>query len=161
VLAFVALGSGAYAISRTGAGSSAGPDAAPTGSARSGSDGAFAFTVTGTTCGVSSVGPAVLVQRPAAGQFCLVNVSVRNTGTQAQLLDPGAQHAIDDEGREYPVSDRAAVFLNDWNPTLLDEIPPGATVPGVLPFDVPAGARIGAVVLHESVTSTGVRVPLS
>jgi hypothetical protein len=127
----------------------------------SGSEGVFAFTVTGTTCGVRSVGPAVLPQRPTAGQFCLVNVTVRNLGPDAELLDPGAQHAIDAQGRQYAVSDRAAVFLNDQDPTLLAEIPPGATVPGVLAFDVPDGVRLDAIVLHESVASTGVRLPLS
>ena len=161
VLAVVALGSGAHAMSGNHADAAANGVAAPTAPARGGSDGSFAFTITGTTCGVLSVGPEILAQRPSVGQFCLVNVSVRNMGTEAELLDPGAQLAIDDQGRQYPVSDRAAVFLNDWKPTLLDEVPPGATVPGVLPFDVPAGVRIGAVVLHESITSTGVRVPLS
>jgi len=159
VLAAVALGSGLYVMGR--AGDLAAPAAAPIGSARRGSDGSFAFTVAGTTCGVTSVGPSVLAQRPTSGQFCLVNLSVHNTGTEPELLDPGAQHAIDDQGREYPVSDRAAVFLNDGKPTLLDEIPAGATVPGVLPFDLPAGARIDAIVLHDSITSTGVRVALS
>lgn len=158
VLAVIAFAAGAYAMSRRDADPVAPPVAVL---AQSGSDGALAFTVTGSTCGVRTVGPAVLTQRPTAGQFCLVDVTVRNLGTEPELLDPGAQHAIDGQGRQYPISDRAAVFLNDRNPSLLEEIPAGATVPGVLAFDVPADVLLGSVVLHESVTSTGVRLPLS
>lgn len=71
------------------------------------------------------------------------------------------RHAVDGRGRQYPVLDRAAVFLNDRSPILLEEIRPGATVPGVLVFDVLDGVRLGAVVLRESVVSAGVRLLLS
>jgi hypothetical protein len=125
-----------------------------------GTDGAFAFSATSIECGVASVGPAELPQR-ATGQFCLVDVSVKNTGTDPALLDPGAQRAVDGQGKEHPVADQAGVFLNDQKPSLLDEIAPGAEVRGVLAFDVPAGERLTALQLHESMDSTGVRVPLS
>ncbi|MFI6076544.1 DUF4352 domain-containing protein [Actinoplanes sp. NPDC051343] len=124
------------------------------------SDGGFAFDVGTVQCGVGTVGPAELPQR-ANGQFCLVHVTVRNAGTQPALLDPGAQEAIDAQGRRYPVSDRAAVFLNDGDPTLLEEIPPGASVPGALPFELPSGVSPVAVELREKVGSAGVRVSLS
>jgi hypothetical protein len=126
----------------------------------SGTDGAFAFNATSIECGVPTVGPAELPQQ-AAGQFCLVDVSVKNTGTDAALLDPGAQRALDGQGREHAVADQAGVFLNDQKPSLLDEIAPGAEVRGVLAFDVPAGERLTALQLHESMDSAGVRVPLS
>jgi hypothetical protein len=160
-LAVVAVGAGAYAMTRGDDGHAAAPAVAASAVAeQSGAEGAFAFTVTGSRCGVETVGPADLAQRPA-GQFCLVDVSVRNVGKDAELLDSGAQRAVDTQGRQYSVSDRAAVFLNDQDPTLLEEIKPGATVRGTLPFDVPAGTRLGAVVLHESVTTPGVRLSLS
>jgi hypothetical protein len=162
LLAVVAIGSGAYAMTRGDDKPAATPtvaaDAAPAGP--SATEGTFAFTITGSKCGVASVGPTDLLQK-ATGQFCLVDVAVRNVGKEADLLDSGAQHAVDSQGRQYPVSDRAAVFLNDQTPTLLEEIKPGVTVRGVLPFDVPVGAKLTSVVLHESVTSTGVSVPLS
>jgi hypothetical protein len=156
-LAAVVIGAGAYAMV-AGAEHPAAPT--PTGLARSASDGSFAFTVGAVRCGDHSVGPADLPQT-TNGQFCLLDVTVRNTGTDPALLDPGAQQVIDAQGRPYPVSDRAAVFLNDGHPTLLEEIEPGATVPGVLPFEVPADVKLTAVELHESVGSSGVRVPLS
>jgi hypothetical protein len=156
-LAAIAIGSGAYAMV---SGTSGTVRPAPTVSVRSASDGSFAFAVGAVRCGDHSVGPADLAQT-ASGQFCLVDVTVRNAGTEAALLDPGAQRAFDDQGHGYPMSDRAAVFLNDGNPTLLEQIPPGASVPGVLPFEVPVGAKLTALELHDATGSTGVRVPLS
>jgi uncharacterized protein DUF4352 len=147
-LVAIAAGSGAYALT-----------ARPTHPAAP-SDGGFVFDVGPVKCGVPTVGPAELPQT-ADGQFCLVDVTVRNAGTEPALLDPGAQEAIDAQGRHYPMSDRAAVFLNDGDPTLLEQIPPGRGVPGVLPFELPSGVSPVAVELRESVGSAGVRVPLS
>jgi hypothetical protein len=165
VLAVVAAaGSAAYVIgtgsdrpAAVGAdGTTDGNDAAVT----RGVDGAFAFTVGGVECAARTIGPDELAQR-AEGQFCVVDVSVRNGGTEAALLDPGAQRGVDGQGREHTVAEQAAVFLNERQPSLLDEIPPGATVHGALAFDVPAGERLSALVLRESMGSPGVRVRLS
>lgn len=174
----IAIGSGAYAmrgVSDTPTATPAGmPSAAASGGGtgelesgtdlatldRTGAEGVFVVTVTGVRCGVEEVGPADLRQ-PAKGEFCLVEVSAENAGGEAHLLDGGAQRAVDTQGRAYPVDDRAAAFVNDRNPTLLEEIAPGATVTGVLPFDVPAGTRLATLVVHESPGSRGTRVSLS
>ena len=118
------------------------------------------MTVTKTECGLATVGPADL-PLAADGEFCLVTVGVRNTGKVPRLLDPAAQRAVDGKGRSHRVAEQAAVLVNDQDPSLLDEIPPGATRPGVIPFDVPKGVRLTAFVLHKSPHSTGMRVPLS
>jgi hypothetical protein len=157
VVAAVALGSGAYAMTAGGKHPVA---PAPVASLRSAADAGFAFNVGAVRCGDRTIGPAELPQT-TTGQFCLVDVTVRNGGPEAALLDPGAQQAIDAHGKKYPVSDRAAVFLNDNSPTLLEQIPAGATVSGVLPFEMPAGTPPIAVELHQSVGSPGARVPLS
>ncbi|WP_127499017.1 DUF4352 domain-containing protein [Actinoplanes solisilvae] len=124
------------------------------------SEGTIAITVTKTECGLSEVGPTDL-PLAAEGEFCLVTMGIRNTGKAPRLLDPGAQRGIDGQGRSHRVAEQAAVLVNDQDPSLLDEIPPGATRQGVIPFDVPKGARLTAFVLHKSPDSTGVRVPLS
>jgi hypothetical protein len=119
---------------------------------RMGADGVFLVTVTGVRCGVPAVGRA-----RAAGRFCLVGVSVENAGHHTQVLDGAAQRVVDTRGRAYPVAGRAEAFLADpWG----EAIPPGRTVRGVLPFDVPARTRLSALVMHESATSRGARVPL-
>ncbi len=169
VLAVVAAGAGAIALTggndraaenRPAANADGGTDGGATKLSAGGTEGALAFTATSIECGVATVGPEELPQR-ATGQFCLAGLSVRNTGTEAVLLDPGAQRAVDGKGREHAVADQAGVFLNDQKPSLLDEIAPGAEVRGVLAFDVPAGEGLTALQLHESMGSTGVRVPLS
>ena len=162
VLAVVVAAGAAYALRGAGA-EPAAPRATATAAAAarpSGAEGAFSATVTGTECGVPTVGPSELPQRPT-GQFCLVQVEVRNAGTEARLLDPGAQRAVDVQGRSYTVAEQAAVFLNDAEPSLLDEIAPGATVRGVMPFDVPKDAELSAFVLHDTLGSAGAQVPLS
>jgi hypothetical protein len=158
-LLVVALGVGGCDMSAT----NVDPATASSPAARvlgSGTAGAFAVSVTGTECGLATVGPEELRQS-AKGQFCLVSVSVENNGGQPALLDGGAQQAVDAAGRAYPVSDQAAVFLNDQQPSLLDEVGPGATVRGVLPFDVPAGTNLSALMVHESMGGAAVRVPFS
>jgi hypothetical protein len=177
VLTVILLGSAAYAMSSSGDQPAANQPAAPTESAaragvvpesdpdlvtleRTGADGAFMVTVAGVRCGVKAVGSDELPQR-AKGEFCLVYVTAENAGQEARLFDGGIQRAVDTRGRAYPVTDRATVFLNDQEPTLLEEIAPGATVRGVLPFDVPAGTRLSALILHESAGSRGARVSLS
>ncbi|WP_213013469.1 DUF4352 domain-containing protein [Paractinoplanes toevensis] len=176
VLAVVALGSGAYAAVRDGGeGEAAVPQAAPASSgsagaaagrveeaqsARVGADGAFIVSVVGLRCGLRTVGPAELRQS-AKGEFCLVNVAIENAGREPRLLDGSAQRAVDTHGRAYAIDDRAAAFLNERVPSLLDEIPAATTVRGVLPFEVPAGTRLSALMVHESAQSPGARIPLN
>lgn len=123
-------------------------------------EGTLSITVAKTECGVTQVGPPDL-PAPAEGEFCLISMSVRNTGPELRLLNPGAQRAIDQNGRFHRVAEQAAVLINDQHPALLDELPPGETREGVLPFDVPKGVRLTDFLLHESPHSTGVRVPLA
>lgn len=181
-LAVVALGAGAFALSGAGdrndakghaglprpsaarsarnAGLGARGEAALRGEEdavldRTGADGAFIVTVTGVRCGVRAVGRA-LPRRRAHGQRCLVGVAVENAGRETRLLDDGAQRAVDVHGRAYAPVTAAAAFPKEP----IEQVPPGATVRGVLPFDVPRGTRLSALLVHESVTSRGARIAL-
>lgn len=127
---------------------------------RVGADGAFIVTVTGVRCGVEAVGPVEL-RRRGHEQFCLVGVSVENAGREARRLDGGAQRAVDGHGRAYAVVGQAVAFLNERAPSLLDAIPGGATVRGVLPFEIPARGHLAALLVHESAGSRGARITLS
>ena len=182
VFALVAAGGGAYVLARGGdeptgsraivaaSATDAGPASEPVAAevvvptampaGRKAHEGTLSVSVTKTECGVTSVGPPDL-PLPAEGEFCLVSLTVQNTGKEERLLDPGAQRAVDLLGRSHKVAEQAAVFVNDQDPSLLDEIPPGTIRQGVVPFDVPKGARLAAFMLHQAPWSTGVRVPLS
>jgi hypothetical protein len=175
VFALAAAGVGVYVATRIGDESAApqkaatagatpqgaGPDsAAPEPAGITASEGTLTITVTKTECGVPALGPPDL-PLPAEGEFCLVTMGVQNTGKEPRLLDPGAQRAVDEHGRTHRVAEQAAVLVNDQDPSMLDEIPPGAVREGVVPFEVPKGVRLTAFLLHKSPHSTGVRIPLS
>jgi hypothetical protein len=119
----------------------------------------FDFDVTGLRCGVSSVGPEGQEQK-AAGQFCLLDVTVTNNSGEPELFASGVQRVQDTEGVAYAVAEEAAVFLNDRSPSLLSEVAPGASVTGVLPFDVPSDVRLNEALLIGGMSTPGVRVKL-
>jgi hypothetical protein len=110
-------------------------------------DGALQFTVTRVTCGVPGLG-----LRRAQGRYCLVDVTVRNVGSAAAIFDGSAQKAYDERGSEFAHDSSAAPYA--------DPVNPGNRLHGRLAFDVPAGTRLAAVVLHTAASSAGVRVPL-
>jgi hypothetical protein len=122
-------------------------------------DGKFQFTVTGMKCGLDQVGSDLVGQR-AQGQFCLVDVRVKNIATSAEIFNDSSQKGYDAVGTEYSVDSTAGVYANKEYSTFLEQINPGNTVRGKLAFDVPADAKLAAVVLHESMFTEGVKVPL-
>jgi len=122
-------------------------------------DGKFQFTVTGMKCGVASVGPDGFGQK-AQGQFCLVDTQIKNVGKSAEVFDDSSQKAYNAKGTEFSVDSAAAIFANGDSSTFLEQINPGNTVKGKLVFDVPEGTKLTSVVLHESMFTAGVKVPL-
>jgi uncharacterized protein DUF4352 len=123
-------------------------------------DGKFQFKVTGMKCGVGSVGPEGFGQK-AQGQFCLVDVQIKNVGTSAEIFVDSSQKGYDAKGTEFSVDSGAAVYANKDYSTFLEDINPGNTVKGKLVFDVPKTTKLTSVVLHESMFTAGVKVPLS
>jgi Domain of unknown function (DUF4352) len=122
-------------------------------------DGKFQFTVTGMQCGFPSVGPDGFGQK-AQGQFCLIDTQIKNIGRTAEIFNDSSQKAYDAAGVEYSVDSGAAFFANQDYSTFLEQINPGNTVHGKLVFDVPLGTQLQSVVLHESLFTAGVKVPL-
>lgn len=122
-------------------------------------DGKFQFTVTGMQCGVDSVGPDGFGQK-AQGEFCLVSVQVKNVGKSAEVFNDFSQRAYDAKGTEFSPDSGAGIYVNKDSSTFLESINPGNTVKGKLVFDVPKGAKLASVVLHESEFTAGVKVPL-
>jgi hypothetical protein len=131
-------------------------------------DGSMKFTVVGMKCGATRVGddaPAGTVSKAgtgkkAEGQYCLVEVAVTNSGSAAAAFSDLSQEGFDATGSQYAVDSAAGAYANKDQPTFLQPIAPGATVRGNLAFDVPVGRKLTAIVLHESLFSAGVKVPL-
>jgi hypothetical protein len=123
-------------------------------------DGKFEFTVTKVDCSKTRVGNEMLGQS-AQGKFCLVSVTVKNIGKEAQLFDGSSQKAYDAKGTEFSNDGAAELYANEGASTFLNEINPGNQVKGNLLFDVPKATRLTAVELHDSPFSGGVRVTVA
>ncbi|MFF5297631.1 DUF4352 domain-containing protein [Paractinoplanes globisporus] len=122
-------------------------------------DGTFEFTVSGMQCGLDHVGDGE--GKPAQGQFCLIDISVKNVGKKAEIFSDISQTAYDNSGDQYSADSTAGVYANQQQSTFLQQINPGDTVRGKLVFDVPVSASLKSIVLHETMFSTGVRIPLA
>lgn len=122
-------------------------------------DGKFEFTVTGLDCGLHELGGTY--GQKAQGQFCLVDVDVKNAGDSAEIFNDSSQKGYDAAGTEYSVDSGAGVYANPDYSTFLQQINPGNTVRGKLVFDVPENAELTTVVLHESMFTPGVKIPLA
>jgi hypothetical protein len=165
ILSLAAVGIGIVLAGCAGSGTTSGSNAGggATTSSSAGlndrvKDGKFEFTVTSVKCGVPQVGPDAVGEK-AQGQFCLVSVSVKNIGTKAQLLDDSSQYAYSPQGVKYSSNSVAGMELNgSGSSTFLTEINPGNQVTGKLVFDIPAGATISKLELHDSPFSGGVTV---
>ncbi|WP_328459438.1 DUF4352 domain-containing protein [Actinoplanes sp. NBC_00393] len=122
-------------------------------------DGKFEFTVTKVKCRVNKVGTNLLGQK-AQGEFCLIDIKVKNIGKEAQLFTDSAQKAFDAKKVEYSPDSSAAIYANGESQLLLEEINPGNSAKGKLVFDVPEGTKLTSLELHDSIFSGGVTVNL-
>ncbi|MFI6299921.1 DUF4352 domain-containing protein [Nonomuraea sp. NPDC050790] len=121
-------------------------------------DGGFTMTVTKVErlarIGSESLGKA------AKGQFVVVHLSVKNSGTRAQAFISDSQKLLAG-GEEYPADPGAAVFVDGADSKLLyEKIKPGDTITGAVVFDVPKGVLPDGVELHERASSGGAEVSL-
>lgn len=123
-------------------------------------DGKFEFTVASVECGKSTVGANQYLQKTAQGQFCLLNVTVKNVGDQAQTFDSSNVSLYDASGAKFSADATASNYANPDSSTFLNQINPGNSVTAVVVFDVPKDKTPVTAELHDSVFSTGVKVTL-
>jgi hypothetical protein len=123
-------------------------------------DGKFSFTVTGVGH-AHQVGDQYL-NATAQGRYVVLDVTVKNIGTEAQTLDDSAQYVYDSSGRKFSVDSSADIYGNGGNSgVFLDSINPGNSITGRLYFDLPKGDHAVKAELHDSVFSGGVTVSLT
>ena len=122
-------------------------------------DGKFTFTVKSVKCGIASVGSDMLGAK-AQGQFCQVNLTVANTGDEPQTMFASNQHVFDTDGRKFDADTTAMIYASDGSDAWMKDINPGNSLTGALLFDVPKGASLDHIELHDSAFSGGVEVSL-
>lgn len=138
------------------------PAEQPTATAKIGQavrDGKFEFTVNAFERGVPTLGENELLRKDAQGQFCVMDVTVKNIGDKAQTFFSSNQKVKDAQGKEYSNDEMAEIAVN-VNNVWLNEINPGNTMTGKVVFDVPKDADIVTAELHDSAFSNGVEVSL-
>ena len=120
-------------------------------------DGKFEFVVSSVKCGIAKVGESEYLQKKAQGQFCAVAMKVTNIGDEPQSMFADNQYAYDAKGRKLSADSEASIY-DDSSQVLWEEINPGNSVKGKVYFDIPKGAKITKLELHDSVFSGGVDV---
>ncbi len=123
-------------------------------------DGKFEFTVASMECGKASVGTNEYLTKQAQGQFCFVNVTVKNIGNEAQTFDSSSQYLYDAAGAKFSADGTASLYANPQGSTFLNQINPGNSVTGIIVFDLPKDKTPTIAELHDSPFSGGVKVNL-
>lgn len=123
-------------------------------------DGKFEFVVKGVECGKTTIGTNEYLKKDAQGQFCLMTVSVKNIGNEAQGFFGSNQKLLNAESQQFAADDTAGAYLDQNYSTLFSNINPGNSVEGVIVFDIPKGQTPVFAQLHDSALSDGVKVAL-
>ena len=124
-------------------------------------DGRFEFTVLSQECGITKVGNEYL-SKTAQGQYCKVNIKVKNIGDKPQSLSSSSQKLFSSDNKEFSTDDSAMIYDNSNSQSVwLNEINPGNEVTGNLIFDMPNGVAPSSIKLFDSAFSGGVIVRLN
>ncbi len=124
-------------------------------------DGKFEFTVKSVKCGSTSVGTNQYMTKKAQGQYCLMNVTVKNIGDEPQSLMASDQFLFNSKGSKFSSDTMATMYASpDGAGTWYSEINPGNKVSGTIVFDLPKTEKPVTAELHDSVFSQGVKVQI-
>ncbi|HZM64070.1 MAG TPA: DUF4352 domain-containing protein [Candidatus Saccharimonadales bacterium] len=124
-------------------------------------DGKFEFLVNSVKCGEVSIGSQYL-NKTAQGQFCRLNLTVKNIGNEAQSLDSRSQYLFNAAGQKYAADGTATLYAepSGASSTWYNDVNPGNSVTGDIIFDVPKDQTPATAELHDSAFSGGVKVNL-
>lgn len=124
-------------------------------------DGQFEFVIKSVTCGKPSVTDSSgYVTKTAQGQYCLMNVTVKNIGDKQQYFSENDQKLLNSAGQQYSPDVTATLTNSNNSDALIAQINPGNTVEGTLVFDIPKDQTPVSAEMHDSAFSGGVKVNL-
>ena len=90
-----------------------------------------------------------------------MELTVTNIGTEPRHFADGHQRAYGPDGKQYAADTGAAVVANGNGEAWWNVINPGNSVAAKVVFDIPPGATITTLQLHDSAFSGGVQVAVS
>lgn len=121
-------------------------------------DGQFTFTVTDWECGAREISRGVFTAT-AVGRFCVLSMTIENTGEAGRRFAAANQRLVDDEGRTFEVALQETILMNPGD--IGAELNPGLSIDVILLFDVADPFAIIEVELHDALLSRGARVSLN
>ncbi len=123
-------------------------------------DGMFQFTVKTVKCDVDKVGGGWTIPQRAQGDYCLVDLTVKNVGDEPRMFVDSNQFGFIGETK-YASSSEASLAHAGDKPTWMTDINPGNQISATVVFDVPSDKKLTSIQLHDSAFSGGVTVTLS
>lgn len=120
-------------------------------------DGQFTFVVDSFQCGETEVKNGIFTQE-ANGEFCLLDLTVTNTGDQGRDFLAGAQGLFSYGGGRLAPSNEATILVNA--DVVNEEINPGLSIEATVIFDIADPAEIEFAHLKDAPLSQGVKVRL-
>jgi len=132
------------------------PDVPPAAMGQEVRDGDFSFVVTGVQRMDAVVNPEHPdIEKVAQGEYVVVQMTVTNTSAEPQTYS-GSFNTLFDGSTVYKSDDEAWLYFGHLPP----RVNPGDSFDTAVVFDVPRGAEVQSVELHDGPTSTGVTVAL-
>ena len=96
-------------------------------------DGALAFRVNAIHCGQKSIASADgFDTETAQGMFCVLSITVKNIGSEAQIPDDSSQFLYDTQGRRFSSDSNADIYLNTGTIWQFNNLNPGLSISGNL-----------------------------
>ena len=88
-----------------------------------------------------------------------MQLNIENIGDEPQSMFSDNQLAFDGKDRKFSANSVASIY-DESSQVLWEEINPGNSVKGKVYFDIPKGAKLTNLELHDSMFSDGVKVVL-
>lgn len=124
-------------------------------------DGKFEFVIKNVKCGEPSVSvEGIPLSKSASGQYCLVDISVKNIGDKQQIFSESEQKLLNASGIQYSPDTTATLYNSNNSDVFTSEVNPGITVEGTIVYDIPKDQTPVTGLLHDSAYSNGVKVTL-
>ena len=121
-------------------------------------DGKLEFALLGIRRNVSEIGDSYFGTTASTGSYTVVTLSVSNVSSESVTFDGTYVVGVDADGSQIPSDREAQYYANEGGEGMLSTLHPGQEMRASVAFQVPGGARLMAVQVHDSVFSRGAQI---